>query len=112
MSSIDHDQMSELKEIMEDDFQDLIDTYMHDAEVKLSGIQQALETGDSQKVGELAHSLKGASANICAEPLSELCATLERQGKSNDLQSSPQLLQSIESEYQSVKTALTALTEH
>jgi len=109
MSSIDQHQMSELKDIMEDDFQDLIDTYLQDAELKLSGIQQALDAGDGQKVGELAHSLKGASANICAQPLSELCATLEHQGKSNDLQSSPQLLQSIQSEYQSVKTALNQL---
>ncbi|EAT12560.1 Hpt domain-containing protein [Bermanella marisrubri] len=109
MSSIDQHQMSELKEIMEDDFQDLIDTYLRDTERKLSDIQQALDAGDSQKVGELAHSLKGASANICALPLSELCATLERQGKSNDLQSSPQILQSIQTEYQSVKTALNQL---
>ena len=47
-------------------------------------IYSACDTGQWQKVGELAHSLKSSSRAIGAMALGEVCATLELAGKNHD----------------------------
>jgi len=65
MPSINQAQIAELKELMEDAFEDLVSTYVQDSEDKIKALSQALEAGASDDVGSLAHSLKGSSLNMC-----------------------------------------------
>ncbi|WP_396587200.1 Hpt domain-containing protein [Bermanella sp. R86510] len=109
MDHIDHQQMEDLKEIMEDDFQNLIETFLDDADSKLTELQSALNNNDSAQVGALAHSLKGSSSNICAHPLSEVCAQLEKLGKAGDMESAKTVLNNVEAELSAVREALMAL---
>lgn len=109
MSSIDMGQISELKDIMEDAFEDLVSTYLQDSDDKLVALQGALDSGDATKVGELGHSLKGSSLNICAAPLSNIFKQIEDNGKQGNLAVIGDLLVQANLEYQNVKTALTSL---
>jgi signal transduction histidine kinase/DNA-binding response OmpR family regulator len=52
----------------------------------LSEIEAACEEGDSARVASLAHRLKGAAANLSAEPLRQAAAELESQGRGGEAQ--------------------------
>nr|HQV22619.1 Hpt domain-containing protein [Agitococcus sp.] len=57
---IDTEQLAELKEVLEDEFSVLIDTYLTDAKLRLTLIKNGIATQDYEAVRLAAHSLKGA----------------------------------------------------
>lgn len=95
-----------LKEVMEDEFSDLLIIYIDDSEARFPKLRSALATGDASTLRELAHSFKGASSNISAVHLSELCYTLERAARDNDLQGLADVINRIEREFVLVKQFL------
>ena len=100
--------LSELQDIMEDDFGILIETYIDDAEQKLQAMEESVATGDAGAIRELSHSLKGASCNIGALPLSRLFERVEHLAKEQDLTDVPGLLPGIGTEFSAVKQLLQA----
>ena len=52
---------------------------------ELTQIAAAVTAGDSAQVAALAHRLKGAAANLSAEPLREAATELELLGRNGDL---------------------------
>ena len=81
MNHLDMEQLNELKEVLEDEFQVLINTYLIDAQLRLKLIEEGLDTQNYEQVRLAAHSLKGASANIGALILAQLCEQLEHDCK-------------------------------
>jgi len=51
----------------------------------LQKIQQSLAEGDVQSLTRLAHTMKGAAANLSAEPVRQVAAELERLARESDL---------------------------
>jgi HPt (histidine-containing phosphotransfer) domain-containing protein len=78
---IDAEQLAELKEVLEDEFGVLISTYLTDAQFRLQLIQNGINSQDFEAVRLAAHSLKGASANLGALILAQLCEQLEHDCK-------------------------------
>ena len=74
---IDNEQLAELKDVLEDEFGILISTYLADAKLRLQLIEQGLQNQDYGAVRLAAHSLKGASANLGALLLAQICERLE-----------------------------------
>ena len=81
MNHLDMEQLNELKEVLEDEFQVLINTYLTDAQLRLKLIEEGLDIKNYEQVRLAAHSLKGASANIGALILAQLCEQLEHDCK-------------------------------
>ena len=84
MHHLDKDQLAELKEVLEDEFNVLINTYLTDAQLRLQLIEQWISAQNYEQVRLAAHSLKGASANVGAVPLSHLCEKLEHDCKTGN----------------------------
>ena len=105
----DTDAMDMLKEVMEDEFSELMQVYLDDSDTRLPQLFDAVRNADATTVRELAHSFKGASSNISAAPLAALCLELEMAGKSGDLSSADAILGRIEIEYSQVKRLLSDL---
>lgn len=103
---VDLEAFDVLKEVMEDEFKDLVQLYITDSEKRFSDLDQALDNHDVEQIKQLAHSFKGASANLAATDLAELCFNLERMGTENKLAGSQELLQLIHLEYDRVKAYL------
>lgn len=103
---LDMEALAELEDIMEEDFGILLETYLDDADSKLSLISDALNAGDAKAVRELAHSFKGASCNVGAIPLSHLCEVVEQLARAEKIIQIAPLLPGIHSEYQQVKKFL------
>lgn len=110
MSHLNMAQIQELKEIMEEGFEDLVATYLQDSDHKMNALQGAINENDHLLVSEIAHSLKGSSANICAETLSGLLKKVEDLGRAEDLTEVPCIFDDIQTEYGFIKTELQQLT--
>ena len=85
---------------------DLIDTFLKDAPQMLSDMRQALETGDTEMLRRVAHSLKSNSDSFGATALGELCRGLERMGKANALAGADKLVARADAEFIRVQAAI------
>lgn len=109
MSNLDLAQLTELKDIMEDAFGELVNTYLDDSSAKLDSLEQAVSDQDAEAVASLAHSIKGASSNICAPGLADKFKVLEDMGRAGDVAGASTAFEEAKASYQSVKEELLAL---
>lgn len=77
--------LNELRSIMADEFQLLLDVFISDSEQRIMMIERAISTNDAEALREAAHSFKGSSLNISAAQLTEFCRQLEFMGRDNTL---------------------------
>ena len=96
----------ELKEILADDFNVLVTSYLEDAQARIKKLQLAIEDADAAVIKAEAHSLKGSSLNLGARSLPELCSQLESCGDTDSLEDTPALFSQIENEFLRVETVL------
>ena len=107
--SIDKSMIEELKELMEDDFPVLIETYIQDCDERITGLTTAIADSDSTEVRELAHAFKGSSSNLGAQKLADLCFSLETMGREDDLGRAADTFDSVKAEYQVVRDYFNSL---
>ncbi|NIA15412.1 MAG: response regulator [Nitrospiraceae bacterium] len=72
---------------------EIIEAYLKDAQACLADLGTAARRGDAEQLERLAHTLKGSSASIGAEPVRALAESLEKAGRENTME--PALEQSI-----------------
>lgn len=106
---LNFEQLTELKEVLEDEFSVLINTYLQDAVLRQQMITAAVTTGDYDSVRLAAHSLKGASANLGALLLADICEQLEHDCRAGRYQDCALLSQKINDEFALVKAELIKL---
>ncbi len=106
MSHVDEETINMLKEVMEDDFNTLLETYISDSQVRIDELKTFLAAGDSDMVRRTAHSLKGSSGNLGATGLADMCLHVEAQSKDGDLSSLEEKLVEIEAEYREVEAVM------
>ena len=98
--------LKELKDIMEEEFDTLVATFIRDSSNKVEELADIIEAGDPDRLRKVAHSLKGSSSNVCAMPLSELARQLEQLGREGTLAGAADLLERLRDEFQQVATLL------
>lgn len=111
MSLADHfdmDALALLRDIMDDEFAELINVYLDDSAQRLQQMQDALRNDDAALLRELSHSFKGASSNVSALPLAALLQQLEDAGLENRLDGAEDLLRRVEQEFSAVSSHLLA----
>ncbi|WP_299978176.1 Hpt domain-containing protein [uncultured Pseudoteredinibacter sp.] len=94
--------LNELRDLMGEDFDLLIDTYRFDSNSRLNKIQESIAACDYSEVVSAAHSLKGSSANIGALNMEELCHQLVLAGREGDEGSMSYLLPKLQSEFERI----------
>lgn len=109
---VDLEMLSELKDIMEDDFNILIETYLQDSNTRITDITEAYNDRDSEALRGAAHSFKGSSSNVGAVLLADLCKTAEDLGREGRVEEVQDLLEKIDEEYQSVREIMTTQMIH
>ena len=65
----------------DDSLRHVLTLYLDKSPQLMTRLAEAVETGDAETMGQVAHSLKSASANVGATELSGLCESLERLGE-------------------------------
>ncbi len=109
MDVLDESTIAELRELMLDDFGQLLDVYFRDSMDRMANIDRALGQGDADAVRQVAHSLKGSSANIGAARLSARCQLLEDAGRAGNLARCRELFPEVSQDWRAVAAALAAL---
>lgn len=111
MTHLDQDTILSLKEIMGDEFSDLIETYVRDSQQHLNECLVAMEKQDIEGLQFASHALKGSSANLGATALANLCLEVETATKKGDLSSAIAPLNQLKSLYPDVVQALLQTTK-
>jgi HPt (histidine-containing phosphotransfer) domain-containing protein len=97
---IDHKVLRDLREVMEDGYLQLLETFLEDSERRL---QQLRKARDAKELGLAAHSFKGSSSNMGAVGLADLCQQLETRVRQVPLYGIEDLINRIEQEYLEVR---------
>lgn len=89
----------------------LIDTFLEDCTLYMDAIRTAVEEEDAVALTEQAHGLKGAVANLYAEPAHDAAHRLEEIGRSGQLEDAASVLETLEEEVDRLRTALTEMVD-
>ena len=74
---INTEQFEDMRELLEEDFVDLIQVYFTDSQERITKLRAAQQADDNANGYEIAHALKGASANLGATQLTGLSSQLQ-----------------------------------
>lgn len=107
-SVLDAEVVSELQDIMGQDFQMLVESFQRDGEQRLAALDQAFAEGDADTLRSQAHSFKGSSSNLGATHVAGLCMELEGLASSGELVSAQPLIHSLKQHFQQACAALNA----
>ncbi|MBW4933710.1 Hpt domain-containing protein [Marinobacter sp. F4206] len=99
---LDEEALAELQDVMDDEFEVLIHTFLNDSRERIAGLKQAVNGQDADALAHMAHSFKGSCINIGAPQLGELCRVAENAGKEQRLDDAPATVDAIESEFRNV----------
>jgi len=97
---IDHKVLNDLREVMEDGYLHLVQTFLDDSERRLSELHAAK---NADELGSAAHSFKGSSSNMGAVALACLCQQLEDRARQRPLYGIEDLINRIDLEYVEVQ---------
>jgi HPt (histidine-containing phosphotransfer) domain-containing protein len=90
----------------EDLFLEVARMFRADARRYRDLLQTALNAGDAADAEKYAHTLKGASANICAAPFKDAAAAVELAARKGDMALAKALFEKLECEYQRLADCL------
>ncbi|WP_081265226.1 Hpt domain-containing protein [Pseudomonas fluorescens] len=97
---VDREVLDALRDVMEDSYPELLDTFLTDSEARLGELQKTL---DASLLSDVAHSFKGSASNMGATRLAELCHELEVESKDRSPTEIAQLVADIGGEFEHVR---------
>ncbi|WP_304641192.1 Hpt domain-containing protein [Pseudomonas sp.] len=81
---LDSEVQQALREMMRDDFDLLIDTFIADAQMRLGHLQASLLTQDWPAFAQTAHSFRGSCGNMGALAMQQACQEAEEASRAGD----------------------------
>ncbi len=90
---INHEQFEEMRELLEEDFEELIQTFITDSKQRVVLLENAQQSGDNANGFEIAHALKGASANLGATQLVALSDQLQASCRAHRISSQAKVIE-------------------
>lgn len=106
LEHLDYSALAELREVMEDEFEVLIETFLYDSAERITQIKEALAAQDAESISRAAHSFKGSCTNIGVPVLASLCLEAELKGKEGNLEGMDAIVNNIESTFPEVSRLL------
>jgi CheY-like chemotaxis protein/HPt (histidine-containing phosphotransfer) domain-containing protein len=110
---IDQSQIDLLRSLDDGDgtvLAEIVDHFLAEADQAGRELAASVSSGDCQALHRIAHTMKGASANVGATGLAEVCDHLETCGRQGEIAGAAGLVQRFDSEYARVRDALGLLT--
>ena len=106
MSTLDKKVVSELQELIGDDYLTVFEAFLRTADQSLKELSRAVESEDLKTVEMITHTLKGSSANIGAKQLSRLSELALNDARKAITDNFASHLSKIQSEYGDVSKAI------
>ncbi|MER1972358.1 Hpt domain-containing protein [Psychrobacter alimentarius] len=92
---INHEQFEDMRDLLEEDFADLIQVYLADSRQRISTLRVAQQEQDNTNGFEIAHALKGASANLGATQVMTLSSQLQERCREQLISKQADLIENI-----------------
>ena len=92
---INHEQFEDMRDLLEEDFADLIQVYLADSRQRISTLRVAQQEQDNTNGFEIAHALKGASANLGATQVMTLSSKLQERCREQLISKQADLIENI-----------------
>ncbi|TXD97877.1 Hpt domain-containing protein [Psychrobacter frigidicola] len=108
---IDNEQFEDMRDLLEEDFSDLIQTYIIDSQQRIDTLRMALADNDNANGFEAAHALKGASANLGATQLVRLGDQLQEACREHQISQQADIIEQTATALQRVKQEITLRLE-
>lgn len=103
---INDEQFEDMRDLLDEDFDDLVRTFIVDSKKRLTILQDAFANNDNAAGFEAAHAMKGASANLGAELLMRLSAQLQEACRNQDIGNQESALQHLEQALNATEAAI------
>lgn len=84
----------------------LVQTFLDDCPEYMDSIRRAVAEGDAEALVEEAHGLKGAVANLKAQPARQAAKRMEELGRDGNLDDAPEALEKLEQRIGRLRSAL------
>ena len=107
--SINMTTIEELKDLMEEDFPILIETFIMDCDKRLIDLNAAISNANAKDIRDLAHGFKGSSSNLGAEKLSDISHVIESMGRTEQIADVSTPFAELNAEYEIVKSYYNSL---
>ncbi len=106
MEVLNWEHLNEITGGDEEFLQELFQEFLDQTPVLMEQLQQAIQSGDAQTAGRMAHTIKGSARSVGADPFAETAFILEQMGKSGDLSGAPTALQALENRWLAVQQVM------
>jgi HPt (histidine-containing phosphotransfer) domain-containing protein len=103
---IDDATLSQVKSILQESFDETVDVFFKQSQIKITLLHKALSKNDIEQLKQVGHQIKSASANFGFMRLSKLCRDMEQEADKMNKTEISELLQEIETTFIETKTAL------
>lgn len=85
---------------------EILETYLSHAPICLQNLEAGLEQHDAAAIASAAHNLRGSSSTLGMKQMTEVCASLEAKGRTNDLVGINELLSRAKKEFEKISRAI------
>ena len=92
---INDEQFDDMRDLLEEDFVDLIRVYFTDSQQRIADLRCAQQKDDNANGYEIAHALKGASANLGATQLMHLSGQLQEACRERLISDKAELIEAV-----------------
>ena len=92
---INHEQFEDMRDLLEEDFVELIQVYLNDSQKRVAALRIAQQEDDNVNGFETAHALKGASANLGTTQLVRLSSQLQECCRERHISEQADLIEEI-----------------
>ena len=100
---INDEQFDDMRDLLEEDFVDLIQVYFTDSRQRITDLRSAQQKDDNANGYEIAHALKGASANLGATQLMHLSGQLQEACRERLIGDNAELIETVAAALQRVE---------
>ena len=92
---INDEQFDDMRDLLEEDFVVLIQVYFTDSQQRIADLRNAQQKDDNANGYEIAHALKGASANLGATQLMHLSGQLQEACREGLISDNAELIEAV-----------------
>lgn len=92
---LNDEQFEDMRDLLEEDFADLIQVYLTDSQQRIQSLRIAQQQNDNANGFEMAHALKGASANLGTTQLMRLSSQLQERCREQRIGEQAALIEDI-----------------
>ncbi|HMW48463.1 MAG TPA: Hpt domain-containing protein [Cellvibrionaceae bacterium] len=107
-ASLNAEMLDELRELLAENFNELINRYIADSQTRFNTLHTAIAQADFKVIYYEAHGIKGSSRNMGANILAEIMARLEALGQSQNPQGLAEVFADAQAEFAKVVVGLEA----